>query len=627
MSVSNLLFEFSVPWASSGGNVKIRRFTAAAAAVAVGLALAACAPPEDQKKEQGPQGDTSVNVGWNQPFYSYNNDTTTGNATANANILYLMNGSFNYYNPDLELVQDKSFGTYEKVSDDPLTIKYTIDDQTKWSDGTPVDASDMLLQWAALSGALNTVDGDKVKRDPDTGAPSKTAAGQVFFDGQTPGMSLVTKTPEIGDNNKSITMVYDKPFADWEVNFDVGVPAHATAEKALGLSDPQQAKDALVKAIQDKDNQALSKIANFWNSGYDYTAYPKDELLRLSSGAYVMKAFEKNQFMTLEANPDYKGDHKAQIKKVTIRWNEDPLASVQALQNGELDLISPQSSPDVLQAVKAIDGVKVDTDVEATYEHVDLTYNNGGPFDPKTYGGDAAKAKAVRLAFLKTIPRQEILDKLIKPLQPDAELRESQTITPGAPGYDEMAAQNGSKDFDQVDIAGAKQLLKQAGVKTPVDVRFLFAADNVRREQSFELIRQSAKQAGFNVIDKSNADWGSLLGSGTYDATEFGWQSTSTAVSESDANYSSDGGNNFGGFKSDKVDKLYDELQTTTDPDRQLQIQIDVEKELWADGFGVTIFQFPSITAYNKNISNVQPIKLSPTIFYGFWEWKAGGGS
>ncbi|HSE10744.1 MAG TPA: ABC transporter family substrate-binding protein [Nocardioidaceae bacterium] len=602
----------------------MRRFTAAAAVAAFGLVAAACAPPAEE--EQGPQGDTSVNIGWNQPFYSYNDDTSTGNATANANILYLMNGEFNYYNPDLELVQDESFGTYEKVSDDPLTVKYTVNEDVQWSDGTAVDAADMLLQWAALSGALNTVSGDKVERDPETGAPAETAGGQVFFDGQTPGLSLVTETPEIGDDNRSITMTYDKPFADWEDAFDMGVAAHATVMLATDESDPQAAKDTLIKAIQEKDNETLAKVANFWNTGYDYSSYPDNELLRLSSGAYLMTAFEENQFMTLEANPDYAGDRKASIEKITIRWNEDPLASVQALQNGELDMISPQSSPDVLQAVEGLEGVTVETGVEATYEHVDLTYNNGGPFDPKTYGGDEEKAKAVRLAFLKTIPRQEILEKLIVPLNPEAEVRNSQTITPGAPGYDEMVAGNGSSEFDAVDIEGAKQLLQQAGVQTPINVRFLFAADNVRREESFELIRQSAKQAGFNVQDKSNADWGSLLGSGTYDATEFGWQSTSTAVTESDANYSTGGLNNFGGFSDKRVDELYDELQTTTDEARQLEILTEVESILWADGFGVTIYDFPSITAYNGNISNVAPIKLSPTIFHGFWEWEAGGG-
>lgn len=601
----------------------MRRMTAVVTAAAFGLAAAACAPPAAEEEEQGPQGDTSVNIGWNQPFYSYNDDSSTGNATANAIVLYLMQSGFNYYNADLELTPDESFGTYEKLSDDPLQVKYTVNEDVTWSDGTPVDAADMLLSWAALSSALNTVEADAVERDENTGEP-KPADG-VYFDSGTPGMQLVTQMPEIGDDGRSITLNYDKPFADWEVAFGIGVPAHATVMKALDISDPQEAKDALITAIEEQDEDALGKIAAFWNTGFNYTSFPEDELLRLSSGAYEMTEFEENQYMTLEANPDYTGDLDAQIEKVTIRWNEDPLASVQALQNGELDLIAPQSSPDVLQALEGIDGVTVETGVEATYEHVDLTYDNGGPFDAKTYGGDEEKAKAVRLAFLKSIPRQEILDKLIKPLQPDAELRDSFNLTPGAPGYDEMVEQNGSSEFEEVDIEGAKQLLADAGVETPVDVRFLYAAGNVRREESFELIRQSAEQAGFNVIDKGNADWGSMLGSGTYDATEFGWQSTSTAVTESDANHRSTGVNNFGGFRNERVDELYDELQTETDPDRQLEIQIEVEKILWADGFGVTIYQFPGVVAYNEdNISNVQTIPISPTIFHGFWEWEAG---
>ena len=601
----------------------MRRITAAVAVAAFGMVAAACAPPAAEE-EQGPVGDTSVNIGWNQPFYAYNDDTSTGNATANAIVLYMMRSGFNYYNADLELTPDESFGTYEKISDDPLQVKYTVNEDVTWSDGTPIDAADMMLYWAGVSTNLNTVEGDAVERDAETGEPKATSGDAVYFDGASPGLGLVTETPEVGDDGRSVTLTYDEPFADWEVNFDIGVPAHVTAMKALNISDPQEAKDAFLTAVEEKDNATLSKIANFWNTGYNYTSLPEDEMLRLSSGAYEMTEFEENQFMTLEANPEYAGDLGASIEKVTIRWNEDPLASVQALQNGELDLIAPQSSPDVLQALEGIEGVTVETGVEGTYEHVDLTYNNGGPFDPKTYGGDEEKAKAVRLAFLKTVPRQEILDKLIVPLQPDAELRDSFNLTPGSPGYDEMAEQNGSQDFADVDIEGAKKLLADAGVKTPIDVRFLFAADNVRREESFELIRQSAKQAGFNVVDKSNADWGSLLGSGTYDATEFGWQSTSTAVTESDANHSSDGVNNFGGFKNEQVDALYDELQTETDPARQLEIQIEVEKILWADGFGVTIYQFPGIVAYNENISNIQTIAISPGIFHGFWDWEAG---
>ncbi len=132
--------------------------------------------------------------------------------------------------------------------------------------------------------------------------------------------------------------------------------------------------------------------------------------------------------------------------------------------------------------------------------------NNGGPFDPAAYGGDEATALAVRQAFLKTIPRQEIVDRLIVPLNPNATVRNSFTQVPGSAGYDAIAATNGLSAYDEVDIAGAQALLEEAGVTTPVQVRFHYAANNPRRASEYELIRDSAAQAGFEVLDGNSPD-------------------------------------------------------------------------------------------------------------------------
>jgi len=109
--------------------------------------LSACTPP-------GPQSEivegSSLSVAWNQPFYSYNGVTSFGNATANNNITYATLSSFNYYDNTPALVLDKSFGTYEKISDDPLVVKYTLADSATWSDGTKVDAAP-----AQLGGAVS----------------------------------------------------------------------------------------------------------------------------------------------------------------------------------------------------------------------------------------------------------------------------------------------------------------------------------------------------------------------------------------------------------------------------------------------------------------------------------------
>jgi len=601
--------------------VKIRRLGAAGAIVATGaLVLSACAAPSGSVIEE----DTRITVGWNQPFYSQNASTSNGNATANAVILYMTTGAFQYYDATPELVKDESFGTIEKLSDDPLTVKYTIAEGVQWSDETPVDAADLLLQWAADSAVFNEDFDKESNTDAETGALT-VPEDVVYFDSAAigGGLSNVTQVPEIDDDGRSITLVYDSPFVDWEIAFGAPyVPAHVVAMHALELEDAQEAKDAVIAAIQDADAEALKPIADFWNSGFDFTDLPDDPSLYLSSGPYVMSDLSSSEaYVTLTANENYVGDLDPKVETITVRYNEDPLAQVQALQNGELDIINPQATADVITALQGVEGVTVSTGVEGTYEHVDLTYNNGGPFDPATYGGDEDKARLVRQAFLLTIPRQEVIDKIIAPLNPDAEVRNSQTRVPGSPGYDDIVASNGSDFYAEVDVEQAKELLAEAGVTAPVDVTMLYGKSNVRRAAEYQLFAESAADAGFNLIDGGSDEWGSLLGSGTYDVALFGWQSTSLGVSESAATFRSDGGNNLTGFANDEIDALYDDLEAEFETDAQLAILGDVEKILWADGYGVTIFQFPGVVAYRDTVANVENGVLSPSVFWNFWEW------
>ena len=599
-----------------------RMFAAGAVVAALSLTAAACGTPAADNGSTSTQK-TALNLGWNQPFYSYNDQTSNGNATANANIKYLMTSGFNYYDASSELKQNPSFGSYEKTSDSPLTVKYTIGADTKWSDGTPVDGADMLLDWAALSGNVNTIAADKVKTDDATGLPKNTG-GKVYFDSSSPGLALVKETPALADDNKTMTLTYTKPFADWELDMSNDyMPAHIVAKKALGIDDPTEGKAAIIKAIQDKDTASLVKISSFWNTGFDYTKLPSDKDLYLSYGAYLMKDFQENEYMTLEKDPNFKGDHKASIDQLTVRWNEDPMAQVQALQNGEIDMFSPQVTTDVVKAAEKVPNAAIKTNVEGTYEHMDLVQNNKGPFDPASYGGDAKKALLVRQAFLHGIPRQEVVDKLIKPINPDAEVRNSFLKTAGAPGYDDIVAQNGSSEYAEVDPAKSLALLKQAGVKTPVDVRMMYADGNVRRENEFQLYKPALKAAGFNLIDKKSAKWGDKLGDGTYDAVFFGWQSTSTGVSADQAIFATGQINNLIGYSNKQVDALFDELIVTTDEAKQLELQVQIEKILFDDAIGITIFQFPGATISNETrVTNIDPATLAPTMFYNFWNWK-----
>jgi peptide/nickel transport system substrate-binding protein len=624
-----------------------------------------CGTPHGPYDDPGePTGE--VRVAWNDPLLSFNTLSSRGNATANANPLYLMGlgsgGGFTYYDQDLNLVNNDQFGTCTVESLDPLTVTYTINDGVTWSDGTPVDAADLVLAWAATSTNYNdgeaiiAPNGDTVEADADgnpvvldpsgaevpfadielvgdngdqlpEGYTYKEAAG-VSFDASSESLSLVTQFPEISEDGRSATITWDSFYVDYQVGgLGVGVPAHVVAKNALGIEDPTEGKQAIIDAFKNDDTASIKPISEFWNTGFDATSLPEDEGVYLSAGPYVLTAYDELSQMTFEANPDYTWGPKPKVKTIVYRVIGDPTAAVQALENEEIDIIQPQSTADILSSVQGLSdrGVEVITGDTGTYEHVDLIFDNGGPFDPATYGGDEEKALKVRQAFLKTIPRQDIIDRLIVPLNPNAKLRESFTTVVGAPAYDTIAAENGSSEYDQVDLEGAKALLAEVGVTTPIDVRFLFAANNPRRTNEYDLIAASAAEAGFNVIDGSSPTWGQDLSNSTlYDASLFGWQSTAVAVADSEANFRTGGQNNYGGYSSDVVDGLYDQLKASTDPAEQQKLLVDIEKELWADGFGVTIFQHPGLTAYNSTyVNNVSTISLAPTVFWDVWDWEA----
>lgn len=594
--------------------MRTRRIAAVAATVAGGaLVLAGCSAPQQSEVVE----DSTVTVAWNQPFYSYNGNTSFGNATANNNIIYATNSWFNYYNDVPELVQDTSFGTYELVSEDPLVVTYTVNEGITWSDGTPVDAGDLLLVWAANSGVLNDEDFDPAEfTDPDTGEFTEDyPTDVVFFDGAIgAGLERVVETPEIGDDGRSITLTYDSLFVDWELAFPQGLPAHVVAKNALGIEDNAEAEEALITAIQENDREALAAISSDWNSGFNFSEMPSDPERVLATGPYVITDFVADQYIELTANESYKGDHTPQVQTVTVRFIDDPLAAVQALENGEVDIIQPQATADVADALGAIEGITVLGGYEGTYEHIDLQFDQSksGHFNNPL----------IREAFLKTFPRQQIVENLIVPLQPDAEVRNSQMFLPGAEGYDESAENNGMAEFTEPDIAGAQALLAEAGVTNP-EVCILYASNNPRRVNEFALIQASAAQAGFNVTDCGSPQWGGLLGTaGAYDAALFGWQSTSLGVTNASANYRTGGINNLNFYSNSEVDDLLSQLDVEFDPERQIEIQIEIDKLLMDDFYGLTIFQFPSTAAYSDRVANISPSTLAPTIFWNIWEWE-----
>ncbi|MEO7146394.1 MAG: ABC transporter family substrate-binding protein [Terrimesophilobacter sp.] len=533
---------------------------------------------------------------------SFNSNTPQGNLDMNAKLSGYTRSSFFYLDNKLNIIPDKSFGTVEKTSDDPLTVKYTLAKTATWSDGTPITADDMMLAWAVQSGFFN---------DSTTDADGKVTKGTTYFDfaGDTSGLGLADK-PVIGDNNTSMTLTYTTPYADWQLVNPIDEPAHVVADKAgVKLADVISAMNTMPRGDAAKPaepNATLKAFADFLNTGFDGTTLPTDKSLYLSSAGMVLDSWVPKQSITLVRNPNYKGDLKPKVDKIVVRFIPDAQAQVTALQNGEVDVINPQASADTIKSLQALKNVTTLTGDQFSYDHLDLSFNTPVFKDPK-----------VREAFLKVVPRQQILDAIVVPQNPDAKLDNSQLFFPGTSGYDATVKVNGSSAYDKVDIEGAKTLL--AG-KTPT-VKVLYKPSNPNRVASFQALQASAAKAGFKVTDGGAENWGSLLGSGTYDASIFGWISSGVGVAGVPQIFSTKGGGNYSGYSNPDVDKLATELQVTLDKKAQDEIQVKIDTLLWGDFYGVPLFVAPGVMANSNNVSGVVYYPGQSGVGWNYWEW------
>lgn len=604
-----------------------RRVRVLAASVVAVLALAGCTAPTVLKG-------SSVAVATSAAFFSMNDRTSFGDSPANSAVLQAVNSSFNRYDDSSTLVYDTSFGSYQLLSNDPLTVKYTIAADTTWSDGVPVDAADLLLAWVANSGALNTVDiDDAAYRDEETGRYATPFPDDVvYFDGTTSeGLQYVTDVPEIGADGKSLTLTWDTYIIDWQLLLQVGLPAHVVASHALGiplapdthesderadadrLVDAQKAKDALIAAIRDNDTSALSMLANFWNSGFDLDAMPDDDSLLVSTGPYTITGFVPDDGVTLTANSRYRGAHSPVLETVVVRFLPDIVDQIAGLSDGTIDVVVPRPSSDAVMELEKVTDVTVLQVPGGTYEHLDLTFDNG---KHSTF-----QDELVREAFLKTVPSQLIRNDVLERPFANSSERNSFVFLPDTPGYTESIAANGSANYTEADLEGAKTLLAKAGVSSPA-VCIMFDPSNPKRVAEFQLIADAATLAGFVITNCSGPDWRALLGTpGTYDAAIFAWSSANLSVAGLHSIFGTGATGNLNGYSNTEVDHLLSQLAVTPDPAEQENLRLQLDKALYSDAYGLPLYQDKIVVAHNGTLTGITPATLAPGILWNVWEW------
>jgi peptide/nickel transport system substrate-binding protein len=620
-------------------NLALRAIAAAAATalVAVGLSAGALAPASAATK-------STVTLLSPADITSLNSGTSDGNTSYNAISGSLTGMGFWYYNSDAKLVMNTAFGTMKIVKKEAkdFQIQYTVKKGQVWSDGTPIDAVDLLLSHIVAS--------DKYSKDAGLGDP-KSADVKPAFDSVSYGGAYgthVVGSPVLSADKMSLTVKFNKPLPDWELLAPGPSPVHAIqliADGKKGLQSAavnKAAKDKFLAAFTKKTTANLKKMGAVWSTGYDVTKVDSttNQLLLVSNGGFIVSKFTAGASMTLVRNAKYtsgpKMATKNPIKTVVIKIIKDNTASVQALRNGDIDIYYntlPTGADKT--ALSAMPNVTVLTKTGGNYSHLHLRTDTAfGNSDQYTgpFAGSSQRAKDLRKAFLLAVPREQMVATLIKPIKPDATTLDTQFAFQGTPEYSTITKGSGVSVFTQgtqadrtaAALAIVKKYYPTASADKPaVDINFAHANVTVRNALA-ALITAEAKKAGFNVISAPQAD---LFGSGSnssakYDVTMYGFGLNSLSQANGTEIFKSNGGNNVWGWNDSRLDTILASLQGDILTAKQAtEKRLAADKIIMSNAWGLSLYANPTITAYNKALKNVKPAPVGNNITWNFFEW------
>jgi len=615
-----------------GGTMKLNRSAKYAFAVAAAAALAVSLLTPAQAATR-----STVILHETNPITGLNCSLSATNSTTCSAVSYIQGAGFNYYNNKKELVKNTVFGSYKitKKSATDFRVQYTVNPGRVWSDGTPIDAVDLLLSHVLSSDAYSIAAG--------LGDPKSKTAKPAFNGLGYSGVYAdnIVGEPVLSADKMSVTLQYKKPIANWDIYGPGPSPVHTLVLMAEGktslqsVSANQDAKDRFLAAYKSKDTALLKKIGKIWSEDYTITTVDSktNPLLLVGNGGFILESAVAKTSVTLVKNPKYNSGPamSGTVDKVVFKFIGDGTAAAQALANGELDVYAGQATADGVAKLKSISSVNVVGTDQVAYEHWDLHYDT--VVDEAPYTGlfsvkDGAKSKALRQAFLLALPRNEIMAKLIAPINGVTTPIASTWVAPGSAMYDKVTASNGSffysRGTQETRNASALALVQKFypnALKSPLKVRVLVPGNNPRRASEFALAKANMAKVGFDLVGDVRTDWPSKLGNSDYDAYFFAWVASSVTQRQSAEVFDTNGGNNILGYSNPAVDAIIATLDAPMSDSLLAAKYIQIERLTNADAITTGVFIHPGVVAVNKDLKNVKPGPLSPQMVWNYWEW------
>jgi peptide/nickel transport system substrate-binding protein len=541
--------------------MEIRRF--AAATLIAALTLTSCstgdqeAPPAGGSAEVGttndinPQDPATLQKGGNLRLAltefpsNFNSLHIDGNlADAGAMLRATLPRAFRVGSDGSTTVNTDFFTSVELTSTDPQVVTYTINPKAVWSDGSPITWEDIASQINATSGK------DKAFAIAATNGSDRVAS--------------VTR----GVDDRQAVMTFAKPFAEWRGMF---------AGNTMLLP------------------KSMTANPEVFNKGQLNGPGP-------SAGPFIISALDRTaQRITLTRNLKWWGTPPL-LDSVTYLVLDDA-ARIPALQNNTIDATGVPSL-DELTIARNTPGISIRRAPSASWYH--MTFN-GAP-------GSILADKALRLAISKGIDRQAIANISQRGLADDPVPLNNHLYVAGQEGYQDnsgVVAFDPEKAKQELDALGWRLNGRQFREK---DGRQLVIRNVLAEAQTTRQVAQIAQnnlaQIGVKLdldVKSGGGFFTNYINVGDFDIAQFSWVGDAFSLCCINQIYTTGADSNFGKISSPEIDEKAAETMGELDPAKARELANEVDKLIWAEGFGLPLFQSAGNVAVRSSLANYGP--------------------
>jgi peptide/nickel transport system substrate-binding protein len=434
--------------------------------------------------------------------------------------------------------------SFKVVSSDPQKVEYRLNPKAKWSDGTPITWEDYRSQWQSLNG-----------RNP------------AFQVQGTAGYASISDISR-GADDYGFTVTYSPKLAEWANLFPILYPQSMTSSPA--------------------------EFNSGWKDGPKVTGGPFK----------IGKLDQTGKNVTVVGDPSWWGN-KPKLDQIVFKYYSSAQVEVDGLASGAFDFASVAADIDAYKRTSTMPGV---TQRRANLPNYRAVVFNGA-------GNSILSDAKLRTAIIRGIDRAPIAKAEIGQLIPDAQPDNNHIYMVGSAAYQDNAAGYG---FDQAAANSALDALGwqlQGKVRAKdgkqLKIRDVIPAGTKAAIDESKLIQQQLAAIGVDVeiqqYDRSTF-FEQHITPGDFDIAHYAqmWDfAPPVNVAQSYFAIGAQEQGNPGRIGDDKVNDLLNQASAELDLTKRQQLMNEADKELWALGHSLPLYQRPSIVATRSTLANM----------------------